>query len=216
LCIDKDITYRFLEDVIREIAALTPEAYFHMGGDEAHSTPHADYIRFVERVQPIVQAAGKQIVGWEEIANARLLPGSVVQAWRSDLAAEGARQGAKVIFSPASKTYLDMQYDEHTPLGLHWAGYVEVRASYEWDPATQIKGVAESDILGVEAPLWAETLRTSADIERMVFPRLPGIAEIGWSPAGRSWDAYRLRLAAHGPRFEALGINFYRSPQVPW
>lgn len=216
LCIDKEITYRFVEDVVREIAALTPGAYFHMGGDEAHSTPHDDYIRFVERVQAIVRAAGKRMVGWEEIANARLLPGAVVQAWRSDVAAAGARQGAAVIFSPGSKTYLDMQYDEHTPLGLHWAGYVEVRTSYEWDPATQIQGVTEADILGVEAPLWSETLRSSADIESMVFPRLPGIAEIGWSAAGRSWEEYRLRLAAHGPRLEAMGIHFYRSPQVPW
>jgi hexosaminidase len=53
-------------------------------------------------------------------------------------------------------------------------------------------------------------------IEAMVFPRLPGVAEIGWSPAGRSWEEYRGRLARQAPRWEALGVDYYRSPQVPW
>jgi hypothetical protein len=55
------------------------------------------------------------------------------------------------------------------------------------------------------------------DIEFMAFPRLPGIAEIGWSPRrGRGWREYRRRLAAQGPRWEAQGVSFYRSPQLPW
>ncbi len=63
----------------------------------------------------------------------------------------------------------------------------------------------------------AETLTTIADIEYMAFPRLAGIAEIGWSPKGtHAWGAYRERLAAQAPRWEALGINFYRAPEVPW
>ena len=58
--------------------------------------------------------------------------------------------------------------------------------------------------MGVEAPLWSETLRTLDEIEYMVFPRLPGIAEIGWSPAdGRAWDEYRTRLAAQAERWDA-------------
>jgi hexosaminidase len=110
-----------------------------------------------------------------------------------------------------------MQYDSATPLGAHWAGYIEVRDAYDWDPATLLPGISEAAMIGVEAPLWTETLRTMADVEYMAFPRLPGIAEIGWSPAaGRVWDEYRLRLAAHGPRLQTLGVNFYRSPQVPW
>ena len=75
----------------------------------------------------------------------------------------------------------------------------------------------KADILGVEAPLWSETLLTLTDIEYMAFPRLIGIAEIGWSPQqGRSWDEYRLRLGAQAARLEALDVTFYHSPQVPW
>jgi len=217
LCLDKEITYRFVDDVVREIAARTPGPYFHIGGDEAMATPQSDYIAFIERVQGIVQSYGKQMIGWEEIGQAKLLPTSIVQLWHSAVAREAVRQGARVIMSPATRAYLDMKYTPETPLGLHWAGYIEVKDAYDWDPATLVEGIGESDILGVEAPLWTETIQTVADMEWMAFPRLIGIAEIGWSPAvGRDWEEYHLRLGRHSPRLAAMGVNFYRSPQVPW
>ena len=73
------------------------------------------------------------------------------------------------------------------------------------------------DVLGVEAPLWGETVQSIRDAEYLAFPRLIGVAEIGWSPArGRVWAEYRLRLAAQAPLLDSLGVNFYRSPEVPW
>ncbi|GAB2905457.1 hypothetical protein GCM10027075_01340 [Streptomyces heilongjiangensis] len=113
--------------------------------------------------------------------------------------------------------YLDMKYDKDTPLGLDWAGYVEVRRSYDRDPGAYLDGVPASAVRGVEAPLWTETVVTPADMDRMVFPRLPGVAELGWLPAStHDWNGYRVRLAAQGPRWEALGIGYHRSPQVDW
>ena len=218
LCIDKEITYEFLDDVIRELAAITPGPYIHIGGDEARSTPKDDYVRFIERIEPIVTKHGKQMVGWEEAIQGDLSPDVVLQYWTDIKHAEMAVQkGVKLLMSPASRTYLDMKYDPDTPLGLDWAGIVPVEQAYAWDPATEVEGLAESAILGVEAPLWSETLVTMADIEYMVFPRLPGIAEIGWSPvSGRNWEEYRKRLAAQGLRWSAKGVNFYRSPEIPW
>ncbi len=217
LCINKEITYRFVDDVIREVAALTPGSYLHIGGDEALSTDKEEYIAFIARVQEIVRAHGKQMIGWEEIAQADLDPSSVAQHWHDEQARKAVEQGVKVIMSPGAHAYLDMKYDDATPLGLDWAGTIEVDKAYDWDPATHIPGVTEADILGVESPLWTETVETIADIDTMTFPRLLGLAEIGWSPAtGRSWDEYRQRLAAHGPRLAALGVHFYRSPLVQW
>jgi hexosaminidase len=69
----------------------------------------------------------------------------------------------------------------------------------------------------VEAPLWSETLTSLDDLEYMAFPRILGIAEIGWTPqARRDWNGYTLRLAAQGPRLKALGVNFYASPEISW
>ncbi|MEV6985199.1 beta-N-acetylhexosaminidase [Sphaerisporangium sp. NPDC051017] len=225
LCVGKDVTYRFLDDVIGELARLTPGPYIDIGGDEAKSTRRAGYRAFVARVQKIVHRHGKRMMGWEEIADAKPSPDSVAEHWNpvtgrqdgTELARSAARRGVKLVMAPADHAYLDMKYTARTRLGTDWAGLVDVRRAYAWDPARLVAGVGEDDVLGVEAPLWTETARTSRDLEYLAYPRLPGIAEIGWSPArGRSWDDYRVRLAAQGPRWSARSVNFYHSPQVPW
>ncbi|WP_432107400.1 beta-N-acetylhexosaminidase [Streptomyces sp. AA1529] len=224
LCVSLERTYDFVDDVLRELAALTPGRYLHIGGDEAHSTSHEDYVAFMRRVQPLVAAYGKQAVGWHQITAAPA-PGTVAQYWGYDRTgaeerrqvAEAARQGTELVLSPADRAYLDMKYDKDTPLGLSWAGYVPVRRSYDWDPARYLEGVPEEAVLGVEAPLWSETIETSAQLEYLAFPRLPGLAELGWSPAAtHDWDGYRTRLARQGSRWERMGVNYHRSPQVPW
>lgn len=222
LCADKEVTYRFVGDVLREISALTPGPYLHVGGDEAQATAEGDYIRFMERVQELVRANGKQLVGWQEIGKIKLQPGAIAQLWASDTAPSrgaslAAAQGARIILSPASHTYLDMKYDAASPLGQSWAGGVNLQDAYNWDPEQIDPSIPPACILGVEAALWSETLTTRADVEYMTFPRLPGIAEIGWSPAlGRSWEEYRERLAAHGTRFAHMGIAFYQVPDIRW
>ncbi|MET7856827.1 beta-N-acetylhexosaminidase [Streptomyces sp. NPDC005318] len=225
LCTPKAVTYDFVNDVVRELAALTPGRYIHIGGDEARSTGHDDYVAFMDKAQAIVGKHGKTVVGWHQLTGAKPVAGAVAQYWGYDATgaaerkqvADAAANGTKLVLSPADRVYLDMKYDKDTALGLAWAGYVEVQRSYDWNPGTYLEGVPGSSILGVEAPIWSETLTSSDEIEQMAFPRLPGVAELGWSPAStHDWDAYKVRLAAQGPRFSALGIDYYRSPQVPW
>jgi hexosaminidase len=221
LCVDKPVTYRFLDDVIEQLAALTPGPYLHVGGDEVQTLSQARYTAFVERVQQIVRAHGKRMLGWQEITAARLHPTSVAQYWNHNEGPSGVRQAAargnRLVLSPADKTYLDMKYDPGSRVGLDWAGHIEVRESYSWDPGTLVGGVAERNVLGVEAALWGETITDIDDIEFLAFPRLAGIAELGWSPArALGWDGYRGRLAAQGPRWDAMRVDFHRSPQVPW
>jgi hexosaminidase len=218
LCVNKDITYKFIDDVIRELAAMTPGPYIHIGGDESHATKKEDYVTFMNKVQPIVTKYGKTVVGWDEIANATLEPNTIVQFWADEgNSLTAVQKGAKVIMSPAKKAYLDMQYDSTSKLGLHWAAYIEVDSAYDWDPASYVKGISRDNILGIEAPLWSETIVTMDDIEYMVFPRLPGLAEVGWTPAGaRNWEEFKKRLATHGPRMKANGVDYYPSKKVDW
>ena len=209
LDVTNERTYEFVEDVVGEVAALTTGAFFHIGGDEAAATPSADYVAFVERLAEIVVHHGKQLVGWEEIARANLPQGTIVQHWKDPALAERAvAQGLDIIMSPASRTYFDLKYDESTELGTTWAGYVGVRDAYDWDPG---------DVLGVEAALWSETLESFADVEYMAFPRLLALAEVANVPAAeRDWEDFRARLAEHEPELAALGVNFFRSPEIPW
>jgi hexosaminidase len=77
--------------------------------------------------------------------------------------------------------------------------------------------VGEEALLGVEAPLWSESLRSLADVQTMTFPRLPAIAEVGWSPRpARDWASFRARLAPFGSRWDAQGIAYHRDPAIDW
>lgn len=224
--------------MIREISALTPGPYFHIGGDEVQTLDDEVYVAFIERVQDIVRSHGKRMIGWDEIADAGLEPGAMVQLWRPywptpDMPEDDPRTeraaafearalsaveaGAKIILSPANRVYLDLKYDSTTALGLTWAGIPNVRDAYDWDPRTMFPSLPEEAIAGIEAPLWSETVASAEDFEYMAFPGVAGVAELGWTaPQARSWGEYRLRLGAQSARWTALGINFMRSPLVPW
>lgn len=216
VCVTKDSVLSFIRDVMREIAMMTPGEYLHIGGDESTETSEG-YVAFVDSVQSIVQEYGKSVIGWEEIGRATLSTSTVMQYWNSAVNMDAVHSGVKVILSPSKKIYLDMQYTTSSSLGQNWAGYIEVQKAYEWDPVTEIPGLTENHILGVEAPLWTEKIFTLKDIEYMAFPRLIGLAEIGWSSAtSRQWEEYKVRLGDHADHLRKRNVNFYPSPQVPW
>ena len=221
LCVPLDLTYTFIDQVVGELAALTPGPYIHIGGDEASSTTASDYSYFINRAQQIVAAHGKTVIGWHDIANAPLLASTVAQFWDTTTSnaplASAVANGTKVVMSPANHAYLDMKYNRQTKLGQTWAGLVDVNTAYGWNPGAYLSGVGESSVLGVEAPLWTETIVTSADIDYMAFPRLPAIAELGWSPwSTHDVTAFDSRLGAQGPRWKVMGVNYYHSTQIAW
>lgn len=216
---NKEITYKFIDDVIRELVALTPGEYIHIGGDESNATKKKDYIKFINRVQDIVNAHGKKMMGWADISAANLKENTIAQFWhtRTKTATDAVNQNVKILMSPAKRAYMDMQYDSICPLGLHWAGYLEVDKAYDWNLETNVEGISRENIIGIEAPLWSETIETIDDIEYLVFPRLLGYAELGWSKhTNKSWEEYKLRLGKQKTRFEHMGINYYPSALVPW
>jgi hexosaminidase len=216
-CVDKEETYALLDDVVREISALTPGTYIHIGGDEVEGLTPEQYARFVERAQMIVNKYGKLMIGWEEIAKAHIKPTTIVQQWKSDSATAALQYGSKLIMSPSDKIYLDMKYSATTELGLTWAAMIEVNTAYNWDPALYMPGVTEQNITGVEAPIWGETVRNIAAVEYLAMPRLTALAEIAWTPQGsREWRGFSSRVAAQAPRWNYLGVNYYRSPLILW
>ncbi len=222
LAVAKEVTYQFLDDVFGELAALTPGPYLHIGGDEAKTLDPEDYSTIVARAQEIVASHGKTPIGWHEVAAAPLQPSTVVQYWGvagedGDGTRAAAARGNRVIMSPADRTYLDMKYDGDSPWGYDWAGHISTERSYDWDPATYLSDVDESAVLGVESPLWTETVRTMEQAEYLLLPRLAVSAELGWSDLRRhDWADLRERLAAQKAVWTALGIAFHRAPDVPW
>ncbi|WLS48745.1 beta-N-acetylhexosaminidase [Micromonospora profundi] len=214
-------TYDFVADVFGEMAAITPGPLLHIGGDEAFKVKGELYTGFVERVQRIVAELGKTVVGWHQVAPAAHVDGRVLQWWGTNgedpTTADAVRRGARLVISPGNHAYLDMKYAPDTPIGHDWAGLIDVRKAYDWDPGTHVADVPEEAVLGVEAPLWTESVTSLAEIELLLLPRLPAIAELGWSPrATHGWAGFRSRLAGHGPRWATAGITFHAAPEIPW
>ncbi|MGB4136510.1 MAG: beta-N-acetylhexosaminidase [Microbacterium sp.] len=211
-------TYDFIRDVLDEVAELTPGPYLHIGGDECLGTPSADFATFVERVSRIAADTGKTPIAWHEAgAVADIAEGTIGQYWGSvhpqgDHAEEAARfvaRGGSLILSPSDRAYLDMKPRADFPLGLVWAGLVPFPQSYDWEPTAIMPGLPAEAILGVEAPLWTETVTTLAEADALVFPRVAAQAEIAWSAQTdpeRTWESFRARVAALVPAWQASGI----------
>ena len=164
---------------------MTPGPYFHIGGDEVKTLTPAQYKAFVERVQTIVQKHGKQMIGWDEIAAATLLPTSIVQHWRPDAAHGGA--GARAAPDPVARRSRVPRHEvrpRRRRSGLNWAGLIPVQTRVRLGSGRRsCPGAAPDAILGVEAPLWSETIANMRDVEFLAMPRLAADRRSGWSPA---------------------------------
>ena len=206
LCAKRKETYTFLKDVVNEISILTKGPYFHIGGDESYKTSKEDFIQIIDSVISYVHKNNKTPITWDnKVKNAE-----IAQFWNlsSDLVA--LKKTKKIIYSPADKAYLDMKYDSLSKFGLNWAGYSSVKNAYEWDPkiiATQLN-LNKIDILGIEAPIWSETISSFDELAYLVFPRLLGHSEIGWtSYEKRKWEAYIQRLEKHKIYLKSIDIE---------
>lgn len=213
----KDSVYAFIDDVVREIAALTPGPYMHIGGDESHVTKKPDYIYFVNKVEKIIQKYNKRMIGWDEVATTDVDSTSIAQFWSSKKNAQTAvKKGMKVILSPAKKAYLDMKYDTISKHGLHWAAYIPVDTAYVWTPESY-EGIPMKNILGLEAPLWSETISNIDELEYLAFPRAIGYAELSWTTEeNRDWNNYKVRLANQTPFLDRMNVKYYKSKLIDW
>ncbi len=214
-----EFTYRFVGDLFDEVGPLLPARIVHIGGDESEATSKVDYLYFLNRVRELADDRKLRIMGWGDISVARVDSTSIVQHWlywKPEHAYRAFEKGARVVLSPANKAYLDMKYNEQSRFGLNWAGYITLDSVYAWNPEEEFPE-NRSLILGIEAPLWSETISNPDEMEYLAFPRLLAYAELGWTPRShRDFDSFTSRLLGMQPFLEQDGIDFYRSPAVDW
>jgi hexosaminidase len=230
----EETTFAFLEDVLGEVLTLFPSEYIHTGGDEAvknqwHDSPrvqsrmrelgvkdeHALQSYFVQRTEKYLSAHGRRLIGWDEILEGGLAPNATVMSWRGiEGAITAAAANHDAVLSPAPTLYLDNR-------PLDWARpgrgpVVSLEDVYRFDPApAALTQPQRAHILGVQANLWTEHVRTDDRAEYMIFPRAAAIAEVGWSPAAMiDWQSFSARMTAQLERYQSLGIGFARAPEA--
>lgn len=213
-------TWEWLDDVVGTLARHTRGQRIHLGGDEVHTLGREEYHAFLEQLGALASTHGKELILWQEAAEATLPAGTLLQYWTHEIDASGLGEVARTrdvgfIASPAKHAYLDLKYDDDFPLGLTWAGTVEVRDAYDWEPVDALPGIPAESIRGVEACLWSETLRTWEDVATMLLPRLPAVASVAWG-SPRDWDTFRTALAAHVSTWRAANLPYHPSPQIDW
>jgi N-acetyl-beta-hexosaminidase len=221
-----EVSFTFIEHVFSQLAEMTTGPFLHVGGDEPLSMferyGQEVYDATLTRIVDIVQATGKTPIGFNELAFADLDEGDTIQFWTGDPAPTRAamtERGAQVIVSRADKSYVDQKYHPETPLGLTWACRVtcDFPDYYDWDPAEFLDVSSDEGIRGVEALLWAETVRGVDRAQFMIFPRALAHAELGWSQReDKDPASFAERVASMGQRFAVQGTNFYDTPAATW
>lgn len=204
--------YTVLERFIGEMAALFPDAFLHIGGDEnngVHWSANPDIQSFIrehhlhdnaglhayfnQRIHSFLEKHGKHLVGWDEVLHPQLPAGSVVQSWRgADGISEATKQGFQCIRSHGYYIDLSLSVDEH----------------YLNDPAPEgLDLTQQSRVLGGEATMWGEWV-TPETIDSRIWPRSAAIAERFWSPREvRDVPDLHRRLPAVSRRLEEAGLR---------
>ena len=200
--------YDFLESVFAEVAEMFPSPWLHIGGDEVADdawlgSPLALALMkergwtenrqlqsfFLNRAQEIVRATGRGVGAWEEAAHGGGIAadGAYLIAWRKSASGLAlAEQGYDVVMAPAEHCYLDMaQGADWWEPGMSWAGDVPLSMAYGHDPGSDWPEAARRKLIGVQACLWGENMHDRVLVDRMLFPRMPAMAETAWTPTAR-------------------------------
>lgn len=240
-CAGNEETFKFLEDILSEVADLFPSEYIHIGGDEADKTAWKSCKKcqqrikdeklkdenelqsyFIQRIEKVLTAKNKKLIGWDEILEGGLAPEATVMSWRGmEGGIEAARMKHNVIMTPVSHCYFDYyQADpEFQPLAI--GGYIPVKMVYSFEPVPQELTEDESQyILGAQGNVWTEYIATPGHAEYMAVSRMSALAEVNWTDKSlKNWEDFSKRIRTHFERLDALGVNYckgsYKVEMVP-
>ena len=224
-----DATLAFLDNVLDEVADLFPGPYIHIGGDEALKDQWKASSRvqarmrtlgitnenamqgwFVAEIAKHLATRGKRIVGWDEILEGGVPPTAIVMSWRGAKGGvEAAHAGHDVVMTPDPDLYLDhlqSNADDEPPGRPTLRTLADI---YAFDPVpSDMPADVATHVLGAEAALWTEHMRTEPRVEHAAFPRLDALAEALWSPhASRDWHGFVERLVPEMDRHRGLDIH---------
>lgn len=229
-CAGNEDVFKFLEDVLTETMALFPSKYIHIGGDELDKKfwekcpkcrkrmkderlKDVDELQsyFIKRMEKFLNSKGRQIIGWDEILEGGLAPEATVMSWRGEAGGiAAAKMGHDVIMTPGNPLYFD-QYQagpQGEPLAI--GGFNSLKKVYDYNPVPKELDEEQAKyILGAQANLWTEFIKTRSHVEYMVLPRMAALSEVVWAPLNRKdFNDFRNRLQSHFVAYDQLGLNY--------
>ena len=219
LCVGKESTMKFLEDVLAEVCELFPAEYVHIGGDECpkvrwekcphcqakiselglkdddkHKAEHYLQSYVTARMETFLASKGKKLIGWDEILEGKVAPNATIMSWRGVAGGlEAVRLGHDAIMTPNTYFYLDYYQTadkENEPLAI--GGYLPVEKCYSYEPSTDEMTQEElAHIIGVQANVWTEYIGTEEYMQYMLLPRLAALSEVQWCQKDRKcWNRF--------------------------
>ena len=223
-------TMAFLKDVLTEVLAIFPSEYIHVGGDECprdqwnlspevqqfikdNNLGDGDGVQswFLHRIDEFLTEKGRKLIGWDEILDGGLSPNAAVMSWRGKSGGvRAAKMGHDIIMAPNTFVYLDY-YQESAPYNLLGiGGFLPLKTVYRFDPVgTALAGKYEKYVLGGQANVWAEYLKSIEQVEYTAYPRAAAVAEAVWTPKReKNYLSFTQRLSRHLQRLAILDVNF--------
>lgn len=226
-----DETFGFLENVLDEVMKLFPDSpYVHIGGDEVLKDhwKESEFVQqlkqreglkdehevqsyFIRRIEKFVNSRGKRIIGWDEILEGGIAPNATIMSWRGMRGGiEAAKSGHDVIMTPTDYVYFDYGQGDPAYEPLNIGGYVPLAKVYSFDPVPpELTGAEAKFVIGGQANVWTEYLKTPQQVEYMAFPRMLALSEVLWSrKEDRDFADFQQRLYAQLPQLDKQNVNY--------
>ena len=229
----KESTFTFLENVLSEVIALFPSKYIHIGGDECPKTrwkscPNCQQLMkeknlkdehqlqsyFIQKIEKFVNSKGRKIIGWDEILEGGLAPNAAVMSWRGTQGGiDAAKQKHYVVMTPGSHCYFDHYQGNSKNEPVAIGGYTNLEKVYSLNPIPSELTLEESKyIMGAQANLWAEYIKTPQHVEYMLFPRLLALSEAVWGTSNPSeYKNFENRVVQQFDKLDKKGINYSKA-----
>lgn len=224
----------FYENILDEVCAIFPGTYIHIGGDEVPKTrwKESPYVQelmkregiddvekvqgwFNRQIEDYLKSKNRKLIGWDEILDGGISESAAIMSWRGETGGiAAANMGNEVVMSPGSMAmYWDHAYGdlafEPDSIGRQ-EGNAPLSKIYAYNPVPkEIAADKKPYILGVQANIWSEYIKSPFAHEYLTYPRMLALAEIAWTfPENKNWEDFVQRTAPQYLRFEEKNINF--------